>query len=537
MIQRALAVVFLFFIVSALVQCAKRGNPTGGPKDETPPELLKAEPENMSVNFNTNTIKLYFDEYVKLEKLQEQLIVSPPLKYLPLISPQGGASKVVEITIKDTLRENTTYTFNFGQSIVDNNEGNAYPYLNYVFSTGTYIDSLELTGVIRDAFEKKADNFVSVMLYEIDTAYTDSTVFKRPPNYITNTLDSAIIFKIGNIKKGKYALFAIKDEAKNNVFDQNTDKIGYVTDTVTMPTDSTYLLTMFKEIPSYGISVPNFAAKNKIVFGYYGTGKDISIAPLHPLPDTVRTTILKEPGKDTLNYWFTPFKADSILFTVRNETLSQIDTFNVKTRKVGIDSMILEPNFNGSLDFNKSFQIGSNTPLLSIDSTLISIMDKDSLDVGFTVALDSLENKVDFDFEAVPEQSYAVQLLPGAIQDFFNTVNDSTEYNLSTKSLADYGNLTVQLEGAVRFPLIIQLITENGELEQEKYATDTSAFEFSTIDPGKYLIRVIDDTNGNQQWDTGSFLRRLQPEKVSYYPTVLEVRANWELIETFRLLD
>ena len=114
MFKRLFAYIFLFFIAAALVQCAKRGRPTGGPKDVDPPVLLKAEPENMTTGFKATKIRLYFDELVKLEDVQEQLIVSPPLKYTPIITPQGGANKFVEITIKDTLQENTTYTMNFG---------------------------------------------------------------------------------------------------------------------------------------------------------------------------------------------------------------------------------------------------------------------------------------------------------------------------------------------------------------------------------------------------------------------------------------
>ena len=323
MIRRLLASLFLFFIVAALMQCAKRGSPTGGPKDEDGPVLEKAEPDNMTVNFKGNTIRLYFDEYIKLEKLQEQLIVSPPLKYIPEITPQGGTNKYVQIKIKDTLQENTTYTLNFGQSIIDNNEGNPASFLTYVFSTGDYIDSLQLQGVVRDAFDQKVDDFVSVMLYEIDTSYTDSTIYQRPPNYITNTLDSAVIFTINNIKKGKYALFALKDEAKNNKFDQNIDKIGFLQDTITLPTDSTFVLNLFKEVPDYGMSVPSFAAKNKIIFGYFGDASNVKIAPLIALPDTVKTSILKVPEKDSLNFWFTPFETDSLVFTVTNERLGE----------------------------------------------------------------------------------------------------------------------------------------------------------------------------------------------------------------------
>ncbi|MBT8305325.1 MAG: Ig-like domain-containing protein, partial [Maribacter sp.] len=341
MLKRFFAYLFLFLITTALLQCARRGRPTGGPKDITPPVLLKAEPENMTINFKETRIRLYFDELVKLEDVQEQLIVSPPLKYQPDITPQGGANKFIEIRIKDTLQENTTYTLNFGQSIVDNNEGNPNSFLTYVFSTGSYIDSLEVRGAIKDAFNQNADEFVSVMLYEIDSAYTDSTIFERPPNYITNTLDSAVIFRLSNLKEGKYAMFALKDASKNNIFDQNTDKIAFLEDTVSIPTDSTYLLNLFKEIPDYKISVPSLAASNKIIFGYFGDGRDIEISNLSVIPDTVKTTITKERDKDTLNYWFTPFEMDSLIFTIENKSLQVIDTFTVKNRKVGADSLLL----------------------------------------------------------------------------------------------------------------------------------------------------------------------------------------------------
>ena len=136
LVKRILSFAFLFFCITALWQCAQRGAPSGGPKDIAPPVLLKTEPENFSTNFDSKKIRLYFDEYIKLEDVQNQLIVSPPLKNIPEIKPLGGASKFIEITLKDTLKENTTYTINFGQSIVDNNEGNPNNFLTYVFSSG-----------------------------------------------------------------------------------------------------------------------------------------------------------------------------------------------------------------------------------------------------------------------------------------------------------------------------------------------------------------------------------------------------------------
>ncbi|MCM4171230.1 hypothetical protein DHD32_07045 [Arenibacter sp. TNZ] len=535
MIQRILGFLFLLLTVSALVQCARRGAPSGGDKDLTPPKLIKAEPKNMSINFKATKIRLYFDEYVKLKDIDKQLIVSPPLKYTPIITPQGSANKYVEIILKDTLKANTTYTFNFGLSIIDNNEGNPNRFFTYVFSTGDYIDSLTVSGVVKDAFNKKADTFISIMLYEIDSTYTDSTIYRQPPNYIANTLDSTPIFHLKNLKEGKYAMFGVKDEAKNNIFNQKTDKIAFIKDTLSLPTDSVYLLTLFKELPDYSISVPNFAAKNKIIFGYQGNVKDISIKNLSTLPDTVRTKITKERDKDTLNYWFTPFKADSLVFTVSNEKERLIDTFSVKTKKVAMDSLILQPNQRGSLEFGNPFYIGANTPISKIDSSKISMMRKDSTLVLVAMELDTLGNKIDFDFEVEPNENYTLDLLPGSVTDFFGIENDTISYKLSTKSYADFGNLSLTLEGPVSYPLIVQLTDEKGVTKKEMFATEPTVFEFSNIVPSKYLIRLIFDSNGNQKWDTGNYIQQTQPERVVYYPNVLEVRANWELEQTFTL--
>jgi uncharacterized protein (DUF2141 family) len=538
MARRIICYLFLFIIGAALIQCARRGNPTGGPKDVAPPILLRADPDNMTTEFKAKKIRLYFDEFITLKDVQEQLIVSPPLKNRPEISPQGGASKFVEIKIKDTLRENTTYTFNFGQSIVDHNEGNPISFLTYVFSTGSYIDSLTVSGVVKDAFNRKADEFISVMLYEIDSVYKDSTIFQKPPNYITNTLDSTVIFTLENLKAGKYAIFAIKDEVKNNIFDQNADKIAFISDTVSLPTDSTYLLSLFKEIPNYSIQVPSFAARNKIVFGYYGVEDDFRIEPLTKLPDSVRYKFQKEKGKDTFNFWFTPTDLDSIIFLAINDKLSLVDTFTVKQRKVDTDSLTLNPNQRGSLDFNKRYSISANIPISKLDSTQIQMMDKDSIEVDFRVMIDSIENDINFDFTPEPNQNYSLDLLPGAITDFFEDINDTLIYKLSTGSPADYGNLrfNVKVDSAA-YPLLVQLTDNDGSLKQELYATRPKIFEFNHIEPSKYFLRVIFDANGNQIWDTGNYLKNVQPERVSYYPDTLEVRANWEIEETFTIAN
>ncbi len=520
----------------ALWQCAKRGNPTGGPKDETPPQLIRTEPENFSINFDAKEIRLYFDEFIKLKDVQNQLIISPPLKYPPEVTPLGGASKYIQVVIKDTLKENTTYTFNFGQSITDNNEGNPNSFLSYVFSTGDYIDSLTLSGAVKDAFNRKADQFISVMLYELDTAYTDSTIYKQPPNYITNTLDSVPFFELKNLKAGEYALVAIKDVNKNNLFNQRQDKIGFLQDTITLPTDSIYLLNLFQEFPDYSISVPSYVAKNRIIFGYQGNHEDIKIDALTSLPDSVKTLILKDREMDTLNYWLTPTDIDSIIFTITNTKLEQIDTFTVKTRKLPLDSLLLRSSISRSFGFEDTFSILANTPITELDTSKIALFVSDSINAPYSLALDSLENKVDFDFTIEPNQSYSFELMPGAITDFFGIQNDSLNYRFSTGSYADYGNLSVNVSGAIRFPMILQLTNEKGEVQREIQAMQPQPFEFNNLDVGEYRLRVIFDDNGNGIWDTGSYLKKIQPETVKHFPDVIELRANWEQVTDFILL-
>ena len=535
--KRILSGLFLLFMALALHQCARRGSPSGGPKDTDPPVLLRADPENLSTNFKARKIRLYFDEYVKLQDVQNKLIVSPPFKYPPDISPQGGASKYIEITINDTLRENTTYTLNFGESIVDNNENNPYPFLTYVFSTGDYLDSLSLLGVVKDAFNKKTEDFISVMLYEIDSAYSDSIIRKSPPNYLANTQDSTTIFRLQYLKAGRYRLVAIKDEGKNNLYDPAVDKIGFVADTITLPTDSIYLLILFRELPEYSPSVPKFEASNKILFGYLGDDVELEINPLSAIPDSVSTYLAKVPGKDSLNFWFTPYNPDSLVFEVVNPRLQKRDTFTVKSRKLKADSLLLSPSHRSSLGFMDTLTISSNIPLAKTDTSRISLIDKDSLPKPLAISLDTTGNKMVFNFEKEPNATYFLRLLPGAMTDIFGAANDTLNYRLTTGSFADYGNLRIRLEGDLTFPILLELTTPQGKMIRRIQAREEEVFEFNLLNPGKYLVRAIFDRNANSRWDTGNFYDKIQPERVVYFPQEIDVRANWELEQIFLIED
>lgn len=533
--RKITGLIFILLSLFALVQCAKRGSPSGGEKDLEGPELIKAFPSNLSVSFKGQKIKLLFDEYVQLKDVQSQLVVSPPLKYNPEIKPQNRASKVLEIILKDTLQENTTYSFNFGQSIVDFNEGNPNDYLSYVMSTGPFIDSLQMAGIVDDALNAEADRYVSVMLYRVDSTYNDSTVYKKQPNYITNTLDSLIVFKLKNLSAGKYAMVALKDENNNTLFDQSQEKIGFLDRFIEIPKDSFIGIKMFKEIPNYRAVKPKLEAANKITFGYSGLAKDIEIKAWTNIPDSVKTRILKERGKDSLNFWFTPYEVDSLNFFVKHIPTQKVDTFTVKTRKIKADSLVITAEKRGNVPFSKPYYLEVNTPIHKLNEAQIFITDKDTLSVPFTAFIDSLENKMGLRFEVKPAQRFRIQMFPGAIEDLFENKNDTISYELATKPLEAYGTLRLQLKTTSSSQMIVQLTDEKEVVLREQIGTPSTEFFFEHLEPLNYKLRVIYDGNKNGIWDTGNYLKRIQPEPVSYFPELLEVRANWEFEETFIL--
>lgn len=523
-------------IAVALASCANRGTPTGGEIDEIPPVILKSVPENYSTNFKGNEIRIYFDEYVKIKDLRKQLIVSPPMDNDPIISPMGGASKFITIKIEDTLQDNTTYAFNFGQSIVDNNEENPYPYYRYVFSTGEAIDSLSVNGYVVDALLEKPEPFVSVMLYEVDSTYTDSIVYKEKPRYITNTLDSLTTFSIENIKEGTYKLIALKDKNSNYLFDQKTDKIGFKEEFITVPSDTTYKLTLFKEEPNFKAVKPKQDGETRLIFPYEGDYTSMRIKVLGDTPEGYQTRIIKDDKTDTLYYWYKPkFEVDTTFFIVTNGT--SVDTFKHRFRALEGDSLKMKALTSGTLSFNQDFTLTANLPLTAIDTSKIKLIDKDSLAVPYKVEFDSIFNRYKFPIDKEEGQTYSFNMLPGTFSDFYGGINkDTLDYGMRTKMKSEYGNLRVNLRNA-KFPLIVQLVDNKGVVLYEQYTTESPVIDFNNLQPKLYALRVIHDANGNGKYDTGNYLLGLQPERVSYSQPIDEIRSSFDQVIEFTLLD
>ena len=534
MLKNNLKYAFLLLLL-IVVGCAKRGSITGGLKDTIAPVLKMSFPENFSTNFKGDEIKLIFDENIKLKNLNKQLIISPPMKNEPLILPTT-ASKTITIKIKDTLQANTTYSFNFGQSIADNNEGNPYNQFKYVFSTGAFIDSLSLGGSIKSAFDREVESFVSVMLYEVNDSFKDSTVYKDVPRYVTNTLDSLKTFQLENLKAGKYLLVAMKDYNSNNKYNPKTDKIGFSKDFITIPNDTVYELEIFKETLPFKTFKPIQASGNRLLLGYEGKINSGISKPkiiLKNNTEILSTVITKFPKKDSLQIWYKPIKADSLTLAAAKENYQANFSFKIKDQKKDTLSIIaLQTN---TLKFRERFTLESNTPLIRFENSKMKLINNSKTTVPFTTEYDEFNQKLYFDFKKEPSEIYTFEILPGALTDFFEQTNDTLSYKIATKTTSDYGNLTVTLQNVKQFPLIIELTNLKGDVLNSEYTENNTTIDFNLIEPALYTLRIIYDTNKNKEWDTGNYLEKRQAEEVLYFSKEIDVRANWDVNQLFDL--
>jgi len=520
---------FLVFISTLfIIACAKRGSIGGGPLDMDPPVFLRSTPPNLSTDFNANEIRIYFNELVTVKDPQN-VLVSPPMKIKPEISPVGFPSKYVKIKFKDTLKPETTYNINFGSSIVDNNESNPVAFFQFVFSTGKVLDSLTFKGSVKDAFNKELPKNISVHLYEVNEAYTDSTIFKEFPRYVSNTLDSTI-FDFKNLKAGKYKLVALEDKASNYTFEPRLDKIGFLEKTISIPEDSIAELTIFKEEPEFKYVRAKQVSKHQFSIGYEGKLENPEISVLGtPKDSLVKTTFYKDPKKDSLNLWVTPFfEQDSLLIVTKSKTT--LDTLVSRYKDQYADSLKLRV-VSKRLTLKEDMVITANTPISELNTEFVNLIDQDTLPVDFTQKYDRFKNELRISFPKKEESKYALKLLPGALTDFIGNANDTIVLNSNTVLESVYGTLVLTFNKTDNSSLIIQLLQGNNVSKEVLVSGSENSIEFKSLNAGEYDVRVIFDENSNGVRDTGNYLKQIQPEKIFYHNKTITVRANWDVTQ------
>lgn len=571
----------LFCILFFVYSCANKGpGPTGGPKDETPPRVMKSVPENGSMNFTKKEILVDFDENISLEKVTEEVVVSPPQQKAPDIRSFG---KRLIVTFEDTLESGTTYTIDFGNAIVDLNEKNPLSNYSFSFSTGGDIDTLSVSGILINAEDL---NPVSGTIVGIYAEHHDS-VFTRKPFLRIGKTDANGYFTINNIKAGSYQIFALGDNNRDYYFQAGEGLAMYDslivptvemvehrdttwTDSLTVDTIRVYerahyypddlLLRFFKENKKRQYFTKAERLRPEMFTLYFNTtlSELPRIEPLNFDWDSTKYILQTNPTLDTLNYWITDTlvsKIDSMQMVMtyfKTDSIFQLeetsDTLTIAMRKRNIrvkpgkekETPKIEPlefktNVAGTFEIYNPITILSSEPLLAYDTSMVVLSEKvDTLLKPLPyewVVTDSTNMRFSIQHTWEPEKSYVLNIDSAAFLSIYQKVNDRYSGTFKIRSLDEYSELKIEL---VNYDerAVIQLL-DSKDKPVRSLPADPKQTVFKHLKPTDYYIRMFIDENGNGKWDTGDFTTRRQPEDVFYYPHKLTLKANFEFTETW----
>lgn len=520
--------VFLFLLINS---CANIVTPTGGEKDLSPPLIISEFPSNKSIYFKSKEIRINFNEYILLRDPLRQIIISPSLHPAPEYEIK---KRTLIISLPDSLLPNTTYTINFGNSIVDNTEGNPLGAYQYVFSTGSFIDSLFVSGRITNAFTNNPVKDVTVMLYnEMD----DSLPYNKPPLYFAQTPESGT-YKISNVRAGNYKIFALKDENANYIFDNPSELIGFKNDPVNSVDTNTVNLKIFLNENEQQKLLKTFAEyPGRVVMVFNKPYGEMRFAALdgNQLPKIKYQEFSAD--RDTLFIWTADTTLDSLNLIIFEDEV-KLDTVLIPVRRnrTSTANLSLSPGLSrtGAMPPGDSIVINFNNPLINVDTTKVFIL-KDSLQ-NEMISLnysDTLTRKLTINFSSEENTNYHLIIMPGAFTDIYNNKNDTIIQKLQVRPLRDFGSLALTVNPKDTGNYLIQLLNAKGNIVREEKLLKQQLFEL--LNPGDYIVKIIFDYNNNGQWDTGNYLKKIQPEPVLYFDEQITVRANWFIDQTWNL--
>lgn len=502
-------------------------SPEGGAKDVQPPQILSTTPPNKSLEFDAKEIIIELDEYFSLQNFSSQFFTSPPLE--KKVDQKIKGVKLY-LTLNDTLKPNTTYTFNFGNSIVDITENNAQKNFKYVFSTGKMLDSLTISGKAADAYTGENEAAVVAMLYSAHRG--DSAVYNAKPDYYAITEENGS-FLIENLAQDTFLLYVLKDENFNLKYDPGSDKIGFVESVVVAGQADELNIKTFHEQKEVALNDARLAEYGHIEFSFSTpiTEPVISLSGAIEELNNKETVFIRGNTKgDTVHYWFNPEalpKEMRTAFFDFKSTAFEKDSIRVLLRdikKPKLNAQFVKKNIFTPRD---SITIKCLTPIVSVDpSKFFYVKGEDTLHLE--VKQNDLHN-LTCNLPLKLTETYHVFMLSEAITDMFGSVNDSTFYKVQVASEDELATLRIRLTAADSVVKIAQLTNKEGKPLKEYYFYKSLKVDLDHMAPGTYGMRIIWDTNENQQWDTGILLDKKQPELVKYYPKPIELRVNWEL--------
>lgn len=574
---RTLRYIFLLLaLVLVLSYCAKQASPTGGPKDETPPEIVKSVPASGITNFKGKEIEITFNEYVQLDKLNEKFMISPPVKERPDIYLRG---KSLFIKFKEVLKDSTTYTLYFQDAVRDLNEGNPINNFQFVFATGNVIDSLSVTGNVLLSENLEPGKGVLVLLHRNPA---DSAPRKLLPDYIT-LADINGGFRINNIREGNYRMFALVDNNNNKKYDLEDESFAFL-DTIIninhsknylpVPKDTIKVKPVVKPLkPGEKVikEVPLINGEHKLFLfispkkSRYLTSSSRKqayqlIYTLSLPPDSMEFSfdialngnrnwfIESTQARDTMVVWLRDslLYSEPVLNTVvtypftdsTGKIISKLDSIPMRfaAPRVTRNKQARNPlKFSSNVLLNSTSPVQkvifqSTTPLLAPDTSRIRVYETDqklNKPIPWILVGDTLNSrKLRLDATLVQGKKYLIVLDKGALRNIYGEYSDSMGLSFIVRKPDSYGNLLLKVSN-VPCNLIIQLLSDKEVFIAEKSIKNAGNVEFPLLEKGLYILRAIYDLNGDGEWTTGDFDRGIQPEPVSYLPKQVEIKEMW----------
>lgn len=576
-------VAYLVFTTS----CANPGMPTGGPKDTIPPVVIRTVPDFNGLNYHGNTVDLSFDEFVVTKDIQQQLVVSPPLKTNPVTRTKG---KTLIVELGDSLKTNTTYSLDFKDAIVDNNEGNPLEGFRFAFSTGERFDTLLLGGYVLTAENLEPVEGATVVLHRDNSleAFKDSI-----PDYIAKT-DKEGFYVITNIAPGHYKLYALQDNDNSMTFNQDLEQIAFYKKTVSpeelnFPSSETkrqsadtvsittkrknaltdpFYLMMFEE--HYFNQYLDSYKRNKANMANFYFSEPLTdsfeVKLLVPKPSPNWDYLEFNKGRDSLMVWVTDTllaNADTmrmelsyvVLDSLKNRVMKKdtVDLFYTKPerskRRKKKEGPAPIPTFSFKQNLkSKGFNVYQNIkleapePLKSFNQSMVHLYQfEDTIrhPIDFKLVQDSLSRrKFYLKYPWEYEERYLFEIDSAAAHDYYGHPSKKLSQKFEIQEESYYAKIILTISNLKGHGIVQLLDNSDKEKVLQKIRIDgDSQIEFPFLSPNKYKIRLILDVNNNGQWDPGNIEKGIEPEQVVYYPKILKLRSNFEIRESWPLPD
>jgi hypothetical protein len=515
---------FTFLLPFLFYSCANVGLPPGGPVDEQPPQVVRYNPADSSVNVIPERITIEMDEFFTVNP--REISFSPPVPTTPTYRIRG---KNLDISLESTeLQPNTTYSFHFGEGIRDLNEGNIRRDFQYVFSTGSQIDTNFITGVILDAFTLQPIKNAVALLY---SPGDDSVFTAQLPQYFGKANEQGQ-FRINFLPERDFMLFGLVDENNNLKYDRG-ERIGFLDSLITFPADSFYEVRIFRDEPdSFRVTSAVFTRPAQIQLVFNKPVDSLRIEQIFPERQDKKPWDLYRLNelRDTAWYW-------SIIEPDARVTLL-VDADGNK-REVNVlpyrQPMSTEPfSFNtnifaGELQAPYNLLINFPYPVTNVNQDSIVLL-RDSVPVP--VSFNFTEKSLTFGTISgtfIQENSYTLYFPRGTFINILGNPSDSQVFNFTLTPFKNYSTIELNVSNKTGSQLLVDLVTGDALRITQRIVTQGGAVEFLHVLPGKYRIRITEDLNKNRRWDSGSLKLRRQPEPVRFFADEINVRANWDI--------